>query len=154
MAIDRDNDFAFLAFNLVVSFCSSENYYNPKAQVVQIWQVALSLDDHQQGIGLTAERLASFPLEPCIDAVFCQSIQGPHVALSLLSMDHEDSQLTFIIDWKQADGDQTNYPRRWLHTPDAREPVCLAFLTSPTYAYWETGRLPSPSWQQINHGCL
>ncbi|KIM36610.1 hypothetical protein M413DRAFT_448969 [Hebeloma cylindrosporum] len=127
MAIDRDNDSAFLAFNLLVSFSSSRNY-DPKAQVVQIWRVALSLDDQHQGIGLTAERLASFPLETCIGAVSCLSIHGPHVALSLISVDHEDCHLTFIIDWKQADGDQTDYPRRLVHPPDAREPAALHLL--------------------------
>jgi len=129
MVIDRDSDSAFLAFNLAVSFCLTDTPLpGPKAQSVQIWRVALALDDQQRGIGLTAEHLASFPLEPSVDGIFCQSLRGPHVALSLLSAEHEDCQLTFIIDWKQADGDQTNYPRHLLHPPYGKEPVCLILL--------------------------
>jgi len=68
MAIDRDGDSAFLAFNLVVSFCMIDpSPPDPKAQGVQIWRVAL---DQQQGIGLTAEQLVSFLLEPSIGGVF------------------------------------------------------------------------------------
>ena len=129
MAIDRASDSAFLAFNLAVSFCLIETPPpDPKAQSVQIWRVALALDDQQQSIGLTAEYLASFPLEPSVEGIFCQSIRGPYIALSLLSVEHEDCQLTFIINWKQADGDQTNYPRRLLHPPYGKEPVCAVFL--------------------------
>ena len=84
MAIDRDNDSTLLAFNLAVSFCSFDNPPpNPKAQGVQIWRVELALNDQQQGIGLTAKHLASFPLEPSIAQIFCQSIHGPYVALSV-----------------------------------------------------------------------
>ena len=129
MAVDRDSDSVFLAFNLAVSFCLLDTPPpDPKAHSVQIWRVALALDDQQRGIGLTAERLASFPLEPSVDGIFCQSLHGPHVAVSLLSAEHQDCQLTFIIDWKQADGDQTNYPRRLLHPPYGKEPVCLMLL--------------------------
>ena len=129
MAIDRDNDSAFLAFNLAVSFSLTNTPPpDPEAQGVQIWRVELTLDDEQRGIGLTAKHLASFPFEPSIDRILCQSISGPHLALTLLVAEHDDFQLTFIIDWKQADGDQTDYPRRLVHPPDGKEPVCLVLL--------------------------
>jgi len=128
MAIDRDNDSALLAFNLAVSFCLIDTPPpDPKAQGVQIWRVELALDDQQRGIGLTVKHLASFPLEPSVTNFSCQSIGGPHVALSI---GYEDYQQTSIIDWKQADGDQMNYPRRLLHLPSGEIPVCLVFLTT------------------------
>jgi len=127
MAIDRDNDSALLGFNLAVSFCLIDTPSpNPKAQGVQIWRVELALDDQQRGIGLTAERLASFPLEPSVTKIFCQSIGGPYVALSI---GYENCQQTSIIYWKQVDGDQMNYPRRLIHLPSGEGPVCLVFLT-------------------------
>ena len=128
MAIDRDNDSALLAFKLAVSFCLIDTpppY--PKAQGVRIWRVELALNGQQRGIGLTAEHLASFPLEPSVTKIFCQSIGGPYVALFI---GYENCQQTSIIDWKQADGDQMNYPRRLLHLPSGEEPVCLIFLTT------------------------
>jgi hypothetical protein len=128
MATDKDNDSAFLAFNLAVSFCLVNNPPpDPKAQGVQIWRVELALDGQQQGIGLTAEHLASFPLEPSVNRIICQSIRGPHVALTVRS-DQHDPHLTFIIDWNQADGDQMNYPRRLIHPPYGTQAVCLVFL--------------------------
>lgn len=46
MAIDRDNDSAFLAFNLAVSFCLTKTPLpDSKAQGVRIWRVELALDD-------------------------------------------------------------------------------------------------------------
>ncbi|KIM36604.1 hypothetical protein M413DRAFT_285538 [Hebeloma cylindrosporum] len=129
MAIDRDSDSAFLTFNLAVSFClSSALSPDPKARSVQIWRVELALDDQHRGVGLEAQRLASFPLEPSVQGVFCQSISGPHLALSLLSVEHEDCQLTFVIEWKQADGGYTNYPRRLVHPPYGKEPCAVHLL--------------------------
>ncbi|KIM36600.1 hypothetical protein M413DRAFT_285502 [Hebeloma cylindrosporum] len=129
MATDRDSDSAFLAFNLVVSFSLTRTPPpDPKAQCVQIWRVELAVDDQKRGIGLTAEFLASFPLESSVRGIFCQSLRGPHLALSLLSVGRENCQLTFIIDWKQANGDQTNYPRRLLHPPYGKNPEAIHIL--------------------------
>ena len=126
MAIDRDNDSALLAFNLAVSFCSFDNPPpNPKAQGVQIWRVELALNDQQWGIGLTAKHLASFPLEPSVAQIFCQSIDSIHGPYVALSVRYENCQQTSIINWKQANGDQMDYPRRLLHLPSSEVPVCL-----------------------------
>ncbi|KIM36619.1 hypothetical protein M413DRAFT_285763 [Hebeloma cylindrosporum] len=129
MAINWDNDSAFLAFNLAVSFClMNQPPPDPKAQGVQIWRVELALDDQRRGIGLKASHLASFPLEPSINRICCQSIRGSYIALTLLSDQHEDCQLTFVIDWNQANGDQMNYPRRFLHPPYGKQPDAIHIL--------------------------
>jgi len=155
MAIDRDNDFPFLAFNLALSFSLANTPPpDPKAHGVQIWSVTLSLDDQQRGIGLTAEHLASFPLESSVNGIFCQSICGPHVALTLLSDEHEDFQLTFVIDWKRADGDQTNYPRRLVHPPIGKAPVCLALLIILTIILTVSDRKLSISFLATNYSPL
>ncbi|KIM36605.1 hypothetical protein M413DRAFT_285578 [Hebeloma cylindrosporum] len=129
MAIDRDYDSEFLAFNLAISFTLRNSPPpDPKAHSVQIWRVELALDELQRGVGLKAEPLASFPLEHYIDVIYCQSIRGAHIALSLLGPRHTDRQLTFIIDWKQADGDQTDYPRRLIHPPYGKMPTAMYLL--------------------------
>ena len=46
---------------------------------------------------------------PSVCNIASRSILGPHVTLSLLS---DPLQLTFVIDWKQADGGKTN-PGAW-----------------------------------------
>ncbi|KIM36612.1 hypothetical protein M413DRAFT_285660 [Hebeloma cylindrosporum] len=131
MAIDRDYDSEFLVFNLAISFTvMTSPPPDPKAQSVQIWRMELALDDQQRGVGLTAKLLGSFPLENYIDGIFGLSIRGPHVAISLLAPRHTDSHLTFIIDWKQADGDQKNYPRRLIHPPYGKEPLSISFLAT------------------------
>jgi len=127
MSIDMDNDSAFLSFNLLLSISIDDTPPDPKAHGVQIWKVSLALDDQQQGVGLIAEQLASFPLEPTVSAVFCQSILGDHLALTLRSDQHEESTLTFVIEWKQADGDRTNYVRRLLNPRYGKATVCLPF---------------------------
>jgi hypothetical protein len=125
MAVDMDNDSAFLEFNLFLSFSIDDPPPDPKAHGVQIWKVSLALNDQQQGVGFVAEQLASFPLEPTVSAIFCQSILGDHIALTLLSDQHEESTLTFVLDWKQADGDRTNYPRRLLNPQYGKATVCF-----------------------------
>jgi len=127
MTIDRDCDSAFLMFNLAVSFRLSNEY------VVHIWRVALARDDQQQGIGLTAIHLASFPLEHSIKAVYALSMRGPHLAV--LGLASELSRLTFVIDWKKANGDLPNYPRRLIRPLHGMKPVWLAFLITPGGSY-------------------
>jgi hypothetical protein len=127
MSIDMDNDSAFLSFNLLLSISIDDTPPDPKAHGVQIWKVSLALNDQQQGVGLKAEQLASFPLEPTVNAIFCQSILGDHLALTLLSDQHEESTLTFVIEWKQADGDRTNYVRRLLNPRYGKATVCFPF---------------------------
>ena len=122
-----DNDSAFLAFSLFLSICIDDTPPDPKAQGVQVWKVSLALNDQQQGVRLVAEQLASFPLEPTVSAIFCQSILGDHLAFTLLSDQHEESTLTFVIEWKQADGDLTNYPRRLLNPKYGKATVCVLF---------------------------
>ena len=126
MSIDIDNDSAFLSFNLLLSISIEDAPPDPKAHGVQIWKVSLALNDRQQGVGLVAVQLASFPLESVISSVFSQSILGAHIALALNSDQHEESQLTFVIDWKQADGDQADYPRRLLNPQYGKAPVCFS----------------------------
>jgi hypothetical protein len=98
--------------------------------------VALALDDQQQGIGLAATHLASIPSEPSIMRFHALSIRGPHLAFSFFSLGHDDLQLTFVINWKQANGDLPNYPRRLIHPPHGKEPVGLAFK------YYKTSGFP------------
>jgi hypothetical protein len=85
MAIDVDRDSAFLAFNLALSFCISDRntLTHPTQHSIQIWKVMLLRDDRQRGIGLAAERLASFPQEPLISRVYSLSLRGPHLALAV-----------------------------------------------------------------------
>jgi len=123
MTIDRDSNSAFLTFNLVVSFCFTDTLLHPNG--IQIWRVELVLDDQQQGNGLTAIRLASIPVEDSILLMSAMSICGPHLAFSVLSLEFE--YLSFIINWKQADG-EARYPRRLIRSPHGTELVCLALL--------------------------
>ena len=123
MAIDVDRDSSFLAFNLVVSYCLIDP--DPKEHKIQIWRVSLTLDDQQRSVGLSAEHLASFPQELSIIKVWALSLRGPHLALSV-SCGYGRPQRTFVINWKQADGDTTQYSRRLLHP--CYGPVCGHFI--------------------------
>ncbi|KIM36609.1 hypothetical protein M413DRAFT_31464 [Hebeloma cylindrosporum] len=98
MTIDKDSDSSFLEFNLAVSFCLDDT---PPP------------DPKAQGVQLWRVAL---------------SLRGPHLALTLLGMGHYDFHLTFIIDWKQANGDQTDYPRRLLHPPYGKDPKAIYLL--------------------------
>ncbi|KIM44241.1 hypothetical protein M413DRAFT_377623 [Hebeloma cylindrosporum] len=116
MAVDVDHDSSFLAFNLVVSYClMARPVRDSKQHRIQIWRVTLTLDEQQRGIGLSAKHLASFPQELPIRRVWALSLRGPHLALSVVCPGYDESQRTFVIDWKQADGESTNYSRRLLH---------------------------------------
>jgi hypothetical protein len=118
MAVDVDRDSAFLAFNLALSFCTPDTVTYPTQHCIQIWKVVLVLlhDAQQRGIGLAAERLASFPQEPLIGSVQSLSLSGPYIALSVFCRESEYPERAFIIDWLQANGDTTDYRRR-LVTP-------------------------------------
>jgi len=114
MAIDVDRDSTFLAFNLALSFCTSDQntLTHPTQHSIQIWKVMLLCDDRQRGIGLAAERLASFPQEPLISRVYSLSLCGPHLALAVFCDTLEFSGRAFVVDWLQANGDSTDYRRR------------------------------------------
>jgi hypothetical protein len=112
MAVDVDRDSAFLAFNLALSFCTSYTVTHPTQHCVQIWKVVLICDAQQRGIGLAAERCASFPQEPLIGRVEALSLFGPYIALSVFCIESEHPGRAFVIDWLQADGDTTDYRRR------------------------------------------
>jgi len=134
MAIDRDCDSALLTFNLLVARCSNSTdedtpTFDYKEHGIQVWRVALALDDKQQGIGFTAVHLASFPLERSITRVYALSIRGSYLAL-LLNLTYNvhvcESRFAFVIDWKLANGDLRNYPRRLVYPLDGV--VGLTFL--------------------------
>ena len=120
MAIDFDSESSFLTFNLAVSYCLV--LPDPEEHKIQIWKVSLTLDDHQRGVGLSAEHLASFPQEMSIIRVFALSLRGSQLALSGFCSEYNEPRRTFVIDWKKADGDSTNYSRRLLHP--CYGPVC------------------------------
>jgi len=127
MATDFDSDASFLTFNLVVSYCLIVRPVPDfKEHRIQIWKVSLTLDDHQRGVGLAAEHLASFPQELSIRRVWALSLRGSHLALSGFCSEYDEPQRTFVIDWKRADGDSTNYSRRLLHP--CYGPVCGYFI--------------------------
>ncbi|KIM44245.1 hypothetical protein M413DRAFT_377682 [Hebeloma cylindrosporum] len=134
MAIDVDHGSSFLAFNLVVSYSlSGRPVHDFKHHRVQLWKVSLTLDEQQRGIGLSAEHLASFPQELDIWRVWALSLHGTHLALSVTCPEYDERHRTFVIDWKQADGDSTNYSRRLLHPCYGQvTTVCLRFLTKPS----------------------
>jgi len=112
MAVDVDKDSAFLAFHLALSFCTPETVTYPTQHCIQIWNVVLLRDAQQCGIGLAAERLASFPQEPLIGSVQSLSLYGPYIALSVFCRELEYPGRIFVIDWLQANGDTTDYRRR------------------------------------------
>lgn len=112
MSVDVDRDSAFLAFNLAMSFCTPDIVTHPTQHCIQIWKVVLLRDAQQRGIGLAAERLASFPQEPLIGSVHSLSLCGPHIALSVFCRESKYPKRAFVIDWLQANGDTTDYRRR------------------------------------------
>ncbi|KIM34772.1 hypothetical protein M413DRAFT_404508 [Hebeloma cylindrosporum] len=149
MAIDFDSESTFLAFNLVVSYCSMSREL--EEHKIQFWRVSLTLDDQQRGVGLSAKRLAAFPQELSINRIRSISLRGPHLALSVYCSHYVENLRTFIIDWKRADGDSTDYPRRLLHP--SYGPVCEHFIWLLALLMTEEEKHPSPPWQSINR-CL
>jgi hypothetical protein len=151
MAVDVDRDSAFLAFNLALSFCTPDTVTYPTQHCVQIWKVVLIRDVQQRGIGLAAERLASFPQEPLIGCVESLSLSGPYIALSVFCRESEYPGRAFVIDWLQANGDTTNYRRRLVNPYEGWfSPVSDIVLDiwNSVDNVFEKVRAISPSWKQ------
>ncbi|KIM43476.1 hypothetical protein M413DRAFT_25840 [Hebeloma cylindrosporum] len=124
MDVDIDRASPFLAFNIAFSFCSLEDTRGPMEHKIQVWHVDLVLDERQLGVGLTAQRVATFPLEMDIRILRDLSLLGPHVAFAVRCRRYVEPEKTFVVDWNRANG-RSNYPRRLIHPAYGPEAIYL-----------------------------
>ncbi|TFK62081.1 hypothetical protein BDN72DRAFT_964789 [Pluteus cervinus] len=118
IAVDMDSTSPTLRFNLAVSRNFSIGRGDLRG-VVEVWQVGLVLDGNNLGVGLHAERLASFDQEP---PGRCRriSLLGEQIAMTIFYMSHSEVY-TVCVAWRSVPG--PDYPKRILHP--SIEAMCL-----------------------------
>ncbi|KIM47010.1 hypothetical protein M413DRAFT_267732 [Hebeloma cylindrosporum] len=80
-----------------------------------------------RGIGLRSVLLASFPQEPFIKKIYVLSLLDSHVAFTAECSHRFHPHQPFVVNWKTANGEAVNYPRRWLY-PIAGPPGTMYLL--------------------------
>ncbi|KAF8965600.1 hypothetical protein BDZ97DRAFT_1811435 [Flammula alnicola] len=93
MNIDVDVDARFLTFNLGICFRRSD------VSLLQVWRVCLEVDSHGRGLGLKAEKLASFPRELHLFVSF--SLLGKFVSYAVPTQGRFPPYVA-IVDWAKA----------------------------------------------------
>ncbi|TFK68085.1 hypothetical protein BDN72DRAFT_64469 [Pluteus cervinus] len=116
MSIDVDSTCSYLRFNLALVFY----FLRQPDYRIEVWQVDLVLDELGQGIGLRADRQASFKQEPpgLCDTL---SLLGDNLAFTVFYKAHL-AVYTVLVDWRSAKG--SHYSKRILY-PSSRHSACL-----------------------------
>ncbi|KDR66907.1 hypothetical protein GALMADRAFT_258797 [Galerina marginata CBS 339.88] len=127
MSIDMDENAPTLSFNLALSLipprprsrlAPSSDPDTFDSQKIQVWRISLVIQDQTgRSIGLSASRLASFPLDLEVLSVETLSLLGTHVAF------YSDCSVTkwtgcsyyIIVEWTRTKDDSLEYPRRILY---------------------------------------
>lgn len=112
MSVDIHRESAMLSFTIALSLSDRTKYPGTERcryEIVQIWRVALVLNESQDVIGLSAEQIACFPHKFVVSTTIALSLLGSTIAFNALMPDDGIPPCTLVVDWVYANANPSTY---------------------------------------------